>query len=139
MAHLFVKFGSSMILLTAVMLGGCDKVAGVAADGANNLGSAISPVAKAIIGPSDARLNAQTICMNETAARYPGRNLTMIDSSIEGSNKFSVLINFKRTPEEFDALQRNNSGESPLMMSIIANMPQSISCDTDNGVITRFE
>lgn len=138
MARLFVVFGSSLVLLIPVLLGGCDKIAGVAADGAHSMGNVISPVTKAIVGPSDERLNAQAICMKEAAARHPGRDLSMIDSSVEGSSKFSVRINFPFTPEEIVERQRKST-DSALLTSIYMSNGAYIECHTDYGVVISIE
>lgn len=136
MERLFVLFGSSLIFAATFLLSGCDKIAGVAADGASHVENVIKPVAKAILGPSEERINAEAICMKEAAARHPGRYVSIYRSNIEGSNKFFIDISSDFTPAEIAAERRRvANGENGQLW---ARNSIYIECHTDNGLVTRI-
>ncbi|MHB9100701.1 MAG: hypothetical protein ACYC2E_04225 [Sulfuricella sp.] len=136
MKSISIFSGWSLMFACLLLLSGCDKIEGVAMDGANNLGKVIQPVAKAVLGPSDERVNAETICMNAVTARYPGRHSSVYRSNIEGSNKFFIDVMSFFTPKENAAVQRRvaNGEISPLYATDYVY----VECYTDNGVVTRI-
>lgn len=139
MKQIVIFSGGPLMFATLLLLSGCDKIGGMAMDGANNIGKVIQPVAKAVLGPSDERVNAEDICMKEVAARHPGRHLSIYRSQVEGSNKFFIDISSFFTPEEEAERQRKiANGEIKGLWNSGSFTTRYTECYTDNGVVTRI-